>query len=261
MPLSEKQGVGSSILPLATKKISMLNLIVNIYRNKKFSKTLSDNFTEIVNVVKILFQDSDWVIPVEGPFGNMDKKRQEIIQNIITDFKPKLIVETGTLIGNTTEFFAQFSFAKVVSYEVSKLFFLIARNRLFKYKNCELILKDSSEGILSNTNFSEKTFFYLDAHGYDFKLPIENEINHIKNFDNFVILIDDFKVDTNPEWSFDIYKGFELSLDNLNIDFNNLNIYFPNYDSSLDGRQRGFVIITNEVSLDSRYLVKFQKKS
>ena len=244
------------------KLFIMLKLIIKIYRNKKFpTKILSDNFTEIVNIVKILFQDSDWVVPADGPFGNIDKKRQEIIQNIITDFKPKLIVETGTLIGNTTEFFAQFSFAKVVSYEVSKFFFLIARNRLFKYKNCELILKDSSEGILSNTNFSEKTFFYLDAHAYDFKLPLKNELNHIKNFDNFVILIDDFKVETNTDWKFDSYDGFELSLDNLDIDLNNLNIYFPNYDISLDGRQKGFVIITNVVSFDNKYLAKFEKKS
>jgi len=239
----------------------MLKLIVNIYRNKKFSKILSNNFKEIVNIVKILYQDSDWVVPAEGPFGNIDKKRQEIVQNIITDFKPKLIVETGTLIGNTTEFFAQFSFAKVVSYEVSKFFFLIARNRLFKYSNCDLILKDSTEGILDNTNFSEKTLFYLDAHGYDFNLPLESELDHIKNFDNFVILIDDFKVENNNEWKFDSYDGFELSLDNLNIDFDNLNIYFPNYDSSLDGRQKGFVIITNEFSLVSSYLVKFEKKN
>ena len=76
-----------------------------------------------------------------------------------------------------------------------------------------------------------------------------------------MILIDDFKVETNTDWNFDSYDGFELSLDNLNIDLNNLNIYFPNYDISLDGRQRGFVIITNVVSFDNKYLAKFEKKS
>ena len=239
----------------------MLRLIVSIYRNKKFSKILQNNFKEIVNIVKILYQDNDWVIPAKGPFGNIDTKRQEIVQNIITDFKPKLIVETGTLIGNTTEFFAQFSFARVVSFEISKFFFLIARNRLFKYSNCELILKDSTEGIVQNKNFSEKTFFYLDAHGYDFKFPLEKELNHIKKFDNFVILIDDFKVENNNKWKYDSYDGFELSLDNLNIDLTNLNIYFPNYDSSLDGRQKGFVIISNKLILNSSYLIKFEKKN
>ena len=170
-----------------------------------------------------------------------------------------MIVETGTL-GNTTEFLAKFSFARVVSYEISKFLFLIARNRLFKYSNCELILKDSTEGILQNKNFSEKTFFYLDAHGYDFKLPLEKELNHIKKFDNFVILIDDFKVENNNKWKYDSYDGFELSLDNLNIDLTNLNIYFPNYDISLDGRQKGFVIISNKLILNSSYLIKFEKK-
>ena len=76
-----------------------------------------------------------------------------------------------------------------------------------------------------------------------------------------MILIDDFKVENNNKWKYDSYDGFELSLDNLNIDLTNLNIYFPNYDSSLDGRQKGFVIISNKLILNSSYLIKFEKKN
>ena len=55
------------------------------------------------------------------PF-NSQVKRTKIISSILGNYKPKNIVETGTFLGSTTEFFANYS-DKVISVERSELYY------------------------------------------------------------------------------------------------------------------------------------------
>ena len=92
-------------------------------------------------------------------------------------------------------------------------------------------------------------FFYLDAHS-DNDYPILDEIDFVlKNFENFVILIDDFEVPNDSDYGYDSFKGRKLNLRLIkNLLTNNLSIFFPHIPGIREtGRLRGYVIISNNI--------------
>ena len=183
---------------------------------------------------------------------NGQKFRKKIITDIFDGLKFETIVETGTEYGFTTKFFSQFS-NKIISIEKSNAIYTIARKNLASEKNIQLILNDSKnlEKILKkdklNINKNENTFFYLDAHSDD-DYPLIDEIQYIlKNFNNSIILIDDFQIPDDSGYGYDSYRGRKLNLDFIKKLFSkNEKIFFPNIPSFKEtGRLRGYVIISN----------------
>jgi len=114
-------------------------------------------------------------------------------------------IETGTYLGDTTLFLSKIS-SRVISIEPSELLYLKAVKRFRNVSNIELLNKTSEEAfhdVLSK--LSGNLCFYLDGHfsGEGTHLsnketPIELEIKSIsslkKNFDNLVVMIDDFRL-------------------------------------------------------------------
>ena len=175
-----------------------------------------------------------------GPF-NGQEIRTKLIENIINDYKPAYIVETGTFLGATTEFFSKFK-TKIFTIESTQLFFIIAGTRLQKYKNIQLIRGDSSniQRLLNLDN--KKSFFYLDAHWTD-NLPLNYELDYANTFEEIIVCIDDFKVMENENWEYDSYQGKSLSIENF-PELNKFNIFFPNYPIENEtGGKRGCVFL------------------
>lgn len=177
-----------------------------------------------------------------GPFNNQNL-RKKLIQELLVDFKPDFILETGTFLGDSTEFFGKYS--KVVSIEKSKLFYYLSKSRFYKDDHIEIVYGESSVELKKFENFNKKTFFYLDAHwGED--MPLKIEIEQItNNYSDYIICIDDFAVPKNSSWGFDSYDGVNLDIKLLQ-NLNAVKIYFPDYSSDLEtGGKRGTVFLTN----------------
>ena len=98
--------------------------------------------------------------------------------------------------------------------------------------------KDFLKDLININIHKTKTLFYLDAH-WGIDLPLKAELNLIlNNWENFIIIIDDFKVPEIPYYTFDRYKekneqgiydftkvlSLELIEDQLN---NDIKIFFP----------------------------------
>ena len=97
---------------------------------------------------------------------------------------------------------------------------------------------------LENLNKRMSYFIYLDAHWYS-ELPLNRELEALSKIKNQVILIDDFKVPFNNDWSYDTYEDVELSLDNINIP-KNFKLFFPNYKANKEkSNSTGYVLLAS----------------
>jgi len=204
-----------------------------------------------------------------GPF-NGQEARKEIFLNIVSITGTKAIVETGTYLGTTTEFFAGTGLP-VFSVESAPRNYGYAKVRLRKHRNVSLQLGDSRkvlsslfESELANKQY-DRLFFYLDAHwGEDIPLIGEIEIIY-KNCDSAIIMIDDFQVPDDSGYFYDNYgdsKVFNLSYLSKPIEQFNLAAYFPKKPSQQEtGMKRGSVVLCkptkvpllNKVKLLRRY--------
>jgi hypothetical protein len=116
-----------------------------------------------------------------------------------------VVVETGTLIGTSTDFFSN-NFPIVHSIEPAEKFFNISKKKFLNRKNV-FLYNLSSEDILDQilNDLKGDINFWLDGHysGGEtykgkFECPIISELNIIENrlnnFQNIVILIDDVRL-------------------------------------------------------------------
>ena len=186
---------------------------------------------------------------------NGQSGRVELARQIISRCGIGRIIETGTFMGATTEFFAQFN-VPVVTAELDPENAGRARTRLATYKNVDLRVGDSVrvlEVIVRETiDRSIPTLFYLDAH-WGSHLPLREEAElAVGHFANSVLMIDDFAVPNDPGYGFDDYgPGKRLNLDYLLASkLPILSIYFPSIRSfQEDGIRRGCVVVTANSAL------------
>ena len=172
------------------------------------------------------------------PF-NGDKIRADIVNKILISKSPKKIIETGTWVGNTTDFFSNFK-SEVYSIESNSSFYALSLLRFSKKENVTIIKGSSHDVITKFDNFKENIFVYLDAHWEEF-VPLDFELNHLKNFTDVIVLIDDFKVEQIPDWKYDKYNNIELSHEYFSV-LNNFDLFFPNYKPTDLKNHSGFVI-------------------
>lgn len=188
------------------------------------------------------------------PAFNDQRFRKELFTSIIAALDIDLIVETGTKWGNTTTFLAETCpETQIFSSELIRESFLIAQERSKHYENVKVVNIDSRKLLkqLSDNpeNTESTTFFYLDAHWYD-DLPLIEEIEIIaNNWEQFVVMIDDFEVPHDDGYGFDDYgSGKCLNLQYLNstIEACSLEVLFPSTSSETEtGSKRGCVILSH----------------
>jgi cephalosporin hydroxylase len=166
--------------------------------------------------------------------------------------KPNVLIETGTYIGSSTIFFAQF-IDKIYTIESQEKYFLISQQRFRELNllNVEGILGTSDtsiveilKGLPSNSN--EILLAYLDAHWYE-DIPTKLELEQLNHWGGpFIAMIDDFRVEDDPGYGFDKYDKITISK-TLIPNLKNLFLYYPNIKSIDEaGARRGLGLVLNE---------------
>lgn len=181
---------------------------------------------------------------------NSQPARIEVVRQIIVRCKIARIVETGTFLGATTEFFAQYN-VPIVTVEINPKFASQSRARLARWSNVDLRISDSvcvlQDLAREIADRSQPTLFYLDAH-WPNHLPLREETElAIGNFAKAVLLIDDFAVPDDPGYAFDDYgPGKRLDIEYLlAAKVPPLQIFFPSTPSHREGgARRGCVVAT-----------------
>lgn len=183
------------------------------------------------------------------PSLNGQKSRIKLISQILRSKIISSVYETGSYHGSSSVFFSKFKIP-VHTCEISKDSYLIAKDRLSKYKkakisNCSsiLFLKKLKKNLKEN-------FFYLDAHGPIMKNPLLRELDIIfSKFSNFIIIIDDFQVPGDYEYGYDSDYGKILNLNYIKKFINkNVIIFFPKIKAKFEtGYKRGSIVISKGV--------------
>jgi hypothetical protein len=140
------------------------------------------------------------------------EEKRGIIDFYKNKFNTQTLVETGTFLGDTVEFFRT-KFPKVYSIELSKELAEKAAKRFEGYENVSILQGDSGEVLASLiADFKVPALFWLDGHysseffhngeyiktaRADKDTPVEKELNILLNASQqHIILIDDARLFT-----------------------------------------------------------------
>lgn len=198
-------------------------------------------------------------VPADEVGFNGQRFRKQIFKDILAATPFNLIVETGTWVGNTTGFMSQTARRPVYSCELSPRFHALAKLRLAGLDQIHLTLCDSRRFLqdLTGNHVAEGcVFFYLDAHWYD-DLPLTTELEMIAvRWKEFVVMIDDFKVEDDAGYIYDDYgpgKALTLELLTTTIRKHELGTFFPAAPSSEEtGNRRGCVVLSSKGTLTEK---------
>eukprot|EP01037_Dinobryon_pediforme_P001961 gene1961-1995_t len=186
---------------------------------------------------------------------NGQTARLEIVRQLITALRPAHIIETGTYRATTTAWFAEFGIP-VTTIEVNPRFHEFARRRLHNRRNVRLLHRDSvlalrdlaDQGVLAKGPI----LIYLDAHWGE-HLPLREELELIfANGTEFIVIIDDFKIDDDAGYIFDEY-GFDKTLEVPYLERSNIpaaRAFVPSTAGRDEtGARRGSIFLTASPSL------------
>jgi len=138
---------------------------------------------------------------------NGDTVLQQRFIDKLNEFKPYIIVETGTFYGHTTEFLAQYN-KPVYTTEILVENYNKAEERLANLENVNLLLGDSVtclENIFDEIK-DKKIFAFLDSHGCNDSV-LERELMLFKKLEiKPFIVIHDFYV-PNEQLNHDTWDG------------------------------------------------------
>ncbi len=129
--------------------------------------------------------------------------KQKIIREYAPKFKCRILVETGTYLGDMVAAQRKY-FDKIYSIELGTELWENAKRRFDKYSNIKILQGDSGK-VLGEvvTQLNQPTIFWLDGHYSggntargDLECPIYNELRAIFNskINNHIILIDDARL-------------------------------------------------------------------
>ncbi len=187
---------------------------------------------------------------------NGQTARCQAVREIVSHCRIEQIVETGTNLGDSADWFAQMGLPFFTS-EIKPHWSEFSRLRLQKYKNANVVEGRSTDLIkrlaADHSRCSLRTFFYLDAHWQKY-LPLRNEVELIADrFPKSVTMIDDFQVPDDPGYRFDDYGPDQrISLEYLRPLNKEFSIFFPSTASHEEtGRRRGSAVLAmdEEISL------------
>jgi hypothetical protein len=190
---------------------------------------------------------------IKGIGFNSQIIRAKIVYELYNFFHCTSFVETGTYKASTTHFASNIIKTKTFSCDNKFKYYIFGKLRmLINAHKCKIYFKDSRRFLedLSINQTGMNPFFYLDAHWYG-DLPLHGELETIRDkWDNFLILIDDFKVPGIDAFGYDTYKGKPLDQNVLlKIFKKDIKIFYPKYSPDIEtGAKRGYVIIIRQVN-------------
>jgi len=192
-----------------------------------------------------------------GAFNGQDIRKKMFLE-LIGKLNIDTIVETGTFRGNTTSYMYENSKACIYSVEGNIEFFRYNQVQFFGKNRIRLSFGDSRAFLKEffKKNVSENAFFYLDAH-WDQDLPLGEELRIIfQNQLDAVVMIDDFQVPDDADYTFDSYGADKtLSLEYINRHMPvGYHTFFPVSSKNETGAKRGCVVIT--ASIEKAYVIQ-----
>lgn len=196
---------------------------------------------------------ASWGGPMNGQAG-----RLRICRDILTTLSPTAIVETGTFRGTTTEFFAEFA-VPVYTVEAVPRFHFFAAYRFRELRDRVHLTLGDSRSFLNRlaadpTVPKSNVFFYLDAH-WNADLPLAQEITTIfANWQQAVIMIDDFAV-PGDSYAYDDYgPGAALNAEYLDrLGRTDMHRFYPSLRAAEEtGAKRGCVVLCNDAHVQER---------
>ena len=184
-----------------------------------------------------------------GPF-NEDVFMQDAFLELKKKHKIKLVIETGTYHGTTTEWLAK-NFKTVYTVEVNKEFAEIAAKTLSKYKNCHQFLGnsvDSLEFMLTQGKPDLPKLVFLDAHWYANPLLGELEVIAACGIKP-VLVIHDFYNPFHPDFGYDVYPDQKITYNFEYVSAALEKIYGKDgfkhwYNQKATGAKRGCLFVT-----------------
>jgi predicted O-methyltransferase YrrM len=186
---------------------------------------------------------------------NGQKGRTAIMAAIVHTCGIEQVVETGTYRGASTAWFAKTG-APVSTVEKNRRFAHLARLQFADKPSIHPVEMDSVAFLQTLADKAEMTakvtLFYLDAH-WERRLPLGEEIRTVAgSFPAAVMVVDDFRVEDDPDYGFDDYgPGKRLDLDYVRATgVDGLHAFFPvlrGKDES--GAKRGCVVLTSNKAL------------
>jgi predicted O-methyltransferase YrrM len=183
----------------------------------------------------------------DEPF-NGQRARAELVRHLIERLSVEAIIETGTFMGATTEFFLGFG-VHVYSVETKPRFHYFARRRFRRAANVELALSDSrtylSQLAARRDVPKQNVLFYLDAHWYD-DIPLRDEVRLARqHWRDSVIVVDDFQVPYDPGYGYDEYgPGVAFSIEYLVPELDGFSVFYPSTPSGEEtGHRRGSIVL------------------
>jgi hypothetical protein len=208
----------------------------------------------ILHFVLEPYRRASWGGAMNGQYG-----RISLFRDIFSAVQPVTIVETGTFIGATTKFLAEFG-VPVHSVEADKGVLAVARlNTRHVRDKVAFTLSDSRSflrNLVRNPQLSRScVLFYLDAH-WNADLPLADEIDII--FDGCkkaVIMVDDFQVPGDSSYAYDDY-GPGAALNGAYLDTmrrTDMYRFYPSLPATNEtGARRGCVVLCNDVNIRDR---------
>jgi hypothetical protein len=195
-------------------------------------------------------------------FFNGQRNRSREFDAIDSRIAFENYVETGTFLGMTTDFLsrraqrrrAQRRRAQVYTCEINNRHFAIANRTVGGRHNLHLERANSVDFLrfLAPQLGAARNFVYLDAHWNDY-LPLRDELAILEAWPNTVVLIDDFKVPSDPRFGWDKYgEDQEICLEYIAGTVGNRRVYFPNYPAPDEGAPpRGYCVMSMSAPLES----------
>lgn len=185
-------------------------------------------------------RENEWWPGMRREPFNGQRVRLGTVRRLIEQFEPDGFIETGTLIGTTTRFFCG-NGLPVYTAEIEPAHWLLARLRLGWDSDAKAVLGDSRtmlRELAAGLPFS-RPLAYLDAH-WGTNLPLAEEISLLcEAWPEVIVVIDDFRVDGDDGYLYDVYDSMELSLRHIALPAG-LATAFPAIPSNLEtGAKRG----------------------
>ena len=152
---------------------------------------------------------------------NGQRERRRIVAEVIRKSEVAAFVETGTNRGATAAHVRRKFDLPVWTVELMPRFYALCRWRFRGDPDVHLHLGDSRSFLreMATKLPGERCLFYLDAHWYD-DLPLADELRIIAGaWDEWVVVVDDFKVEGDPKYYYDDYgPGRALEYSYLPLD-------------------------------------------
>jgi len=179
--------------------------------------------------------DSRYALFSQGFHG--DQHLMNLVRHVLN--RSSFFIETGSNVGTTLSYVAkEFPNIMCISCEPDNRAYDLACINA-NQPNVVVYNEESQDFLKRLTReysnlFYETGVFWLDAHGYGFEWPLQDEIYFITRcYVSGFIFIDDFKVPhLNDFFIYDKYLTYECSFDFIKLSLNPLQrytIYYPNY--------------------------------